>query len=563
MIRKLMASSAVLALMSAGALTAAQAQDDPAKPAIVQQDAATAAQPATTELAASEKALTPDQPTLASVFIGKSVYASEDPESDNIGDINDLTVNEDGKITHAVVGVGGFLGIGEKNVAVPFDELKVVEKDGDIRLIYAATREQLDAAPALDRTAFDPIARYNEEHAAQVDNAAPGLAPTGGVAPAPQADQTAATEEQPAGTEAAPAAEEQTAATEEQPAGTEAAAPTEEQTAATEQQPTGEAAAPAAEEQTAATEQPAPAEEPTAASDNQAAAPAETPPADEQVASAETKPAASGEVTFLNFDPAQIRATAIIGKEVYGPDDQSIGEIADLIMQDDGKTRAALIDVGGFLGVGEKTVALPFNEIQVSQGTEGAAPKLVVAMSKDQLEQLPTFDTSALGTTSETTAMAVPPQSAEEVSIASQQSKVPAEKSADNADQMAAGTEPPAGNGEIVTGSVNSKAETYTLARQDIPVSKLMGVTVYGPDDTTLGEVGDVILDKEGTIQAVEIDVGGFLGFGEKPVAVGFDAVNVQTDANGSMLVMVNATKDQLDKAPTYEEPSSNEASVQ
>jgi sporulation protein YlmC with PRC-barrel domain len=92
------------------------------------------------------------------------------------------------------------------------------------------------------------------------------------------------------------------------------------------------------------------------------------------------------------------------------------------------------------------------------------------------------------------------------------------------------------------------------LATQDIPVSKLIGSTVYGPDDSTLGEVGDVILDKEGAIQAIEVDVGGFLGFGEKPVAVGFDAVNVQTDANGNMLVMVKATKDQLDSAPAYDE---------
>ena len=84
------------------------------------------------------------------------------PNSDNIGDVNDLIIGDDGAITDAVVGVGGFLGIGEKNVAVPFDELKVVERDGEIRLIYAATREQLEAAPAVDLAEYDPAARYSE-----------------------------------------------------------------------------------------------------------------------------------------------------------------------------------------------------------------------------------------------------------------------------------------------------------------------------------------------------------------------------------------------------------------
>ena len=95
MIRKLMASTAVLALMSTGAFTLAQAQtEEPANPPVLEEQAqttapATEAEPAT-ELAESEATLTPDQPTLASVFIGRSVYSSEDPESDNIGDINDL-----------------------------------------------------------------------------------------------------------------------------------------------------------------------------------------------------------------------------------------------------------------------------------------------------------------------------------------------------------------------------------------------------------------------------------------------------------------------------------------
>jgi hypothetical protein len=50
----------------------------------------------------------------------------------------------------------------------------------------------------------------------------------------------------------------------------------------------------------------------------------------------------------------------------------------------------------------------------------------------------------------------------------------------------------------------------------------------------------------------VEIDVGGFLGIGEKPVAVSFDALRVRKDEDGNLFVRVDATKEQLEQAPTY-----------
>ena len=95
--------------------------------------------------------------------------------------------------------------------------------------------------------------------------------------------------------------------------------------------------------------------------------------------------------TFIGFNADQIRATTLMGQEVYGADDESIGEISDLVLQEDGETRAAIIDVGGFLGVGEKPVAIPFEQIEIQQ-QEGADPRLVVAMSREELEQAPAFE---------------------------------------------------------------------------------------------------------------------------------------------------------------------------
>jgi hypothetical protein len=68
--------------------------------------------------------------------------------NESIGDINDVLIGSDGKIAAVIVGVGGFLGMGEKNVALPFDQL-VFAKDADDDLIVntTATKESLQAAP--------------------------------------------------------------------------------------------------------------------------------------------------------------------------------------------------------------------------------------------------------------------------------------------------------------------------------------------------------------------------------------------------------------------------------
>jgi sporulation protein YlmC with PRC-barrel domain len=86
-------------------------------------------------------------------YYNQSVY---DPKDNKIGAVEDLLVAQDGKIDAAIVGVGGFLGAGEKNVAVPFNALKLTEKNGKRYLVMDTTKEALEKAPGytFDRTAY-------------------------------------------------------------------------------------------------------------------------------------------------------------------------------------------------------------------------------------------------------------------------------------------------------------------------------------------------------------------------------------------------------------------------
>jgi sporulation protein YlmC with PRC-barrel domain len=71
---------------------------------------------------------------------------------EKIGDVNDIVVDESGKVTAVVIGVGGFLGIGEKEVSMKPDEIKrMVYGNGKTYFTVNATADQLKAAPAYAR----------------------------------------------------------------------------------------------------------------------------------------------------------------------------------------------------------------------------------------------------------------------------------------------------------------------------------------------------------------------------------------------------------------------------
>lgn len=74
---------------------------------------------------------------------------------------------------------------------------------------------------------------------------------------------------------------------------------------------------------------------------------------------------------------------------------------------------------------------------------------------------------------------------------------------------------------------------------------------VYDPSDAKIGTINDVLVDKDGRVTALMIGVGGFLGMGEKDVAVPFAALH-GTEKNGKWYLVMNTTKDALKSAPGY-----------
>jgi hypothetical protein len=168
--KDLLVASALVALLAAPAL----AQDTPAVPAGGQQAVPAAGATSGSGFVARQE----DDEMLTSSLIGTSVVSAA---NESMGDINDLLLASDGRLKAAVVGVGGFIGIAERDVAVPWGALAVSRnEDGDLLLRLDVTREQLEAAPEFETVAD----RRAAEQAARMPQtpAAPGAG--GAVAPA-------------------------------------------------------------------------------------------------------------------------------------------------------------------------------------------------------------------------------------------------------------------------------------------------------------------------------------------------------------------------------------------
>jgi sporulation protein YlmC with PRC-barrel domain len=90
-------------------------------------------------------------------YVGKPIVNAS---GEKIGDVNDLLFDRTGKITTIVIGVGGFLGLGEKRVALPFETVTYNDQNGTRQIMVPLTKEALLAAPdykLTEKTTFDKV----------------------------------------------------------------------------------------------------------------------------------------------------------------------------------------------------------------------------------------------------------------------------------------------------------------------------------------------------------------------------------------------------------------------
>jgi hypothetical protein len=122
----------------------------------------------------------------------------------------------------------------------------------------------------------------------------------------------------------------------------------------------------------------------TAAFAEEGAAPAETtPPADS--APPAGKPV-TPEVTILNKHEVE----GVLGREVRSSTDENMGRIVDVLVDRSGEVRAAIIDFGGFLGLGSRKIAVDWNALHFpAPGKPGS--RIALELTRDQVKAAPEY----------------------------------------------------------------------------------------------------------------------------------------------------------------------------
>jgi sporulation protein YlmC with PRC-barrel domain len=286
---------------------------------------------------------------------------------------------------------------------------------------------------------------------------------------------------------------------------------------------------------------------------------------------------------------SDLRASELIGATVRGRNEQDLGEIEELVVSRDDDIVTAVLAVGGVLGVGEKLIGVPYEDLRISPDGES----LYLSATVEELEARPSFEYER------ELRGAVPVDG----SGAANSPRTTDDRS--NADRFAAQsnsnrTEPndapfrEPGDAEAVndvheptshanlerdgraspetqsSGSVDRSAETAstnvaTMDRDASRVSEIIGTTVTDSRGETLGEIDDLVLSSAGRIEAV-VAVGGVLGIGERLIAVPVDDLmieNVSNDAGEEreVRVRIDMTAQQLIEAnPEFRYDSSQAA---
>jgi sporulation protein YlmC with PRC-barrel domain len=102
--------------------------------------------------------------------------------------------------------------------------------------------------------------------------------------------------------------------------------------------------------------------------------------------------AMSANVTSTQLRPDQIRMTQMNGATVYDTQNRNIGDIKDIILDRDGRVGAVILDVGAFLGMGGKYVAVSLSDLKITRENNSSRPHFTVDMTKEQLKAAQAYD---------------------------------------------------------------------------------------------------------------------------------------------------------------------------
>jgi sporulation protein YlmC with PRC-barrel domain len=242
-----------------------------------------------------------------------------------------------------------------------------------------------------------------------------------------------------------------------------------------------------------------------------------------------------------------VQASNLIGATVKSTSGQSIGEVSDLVVSS-GAISAAVISVGGVLGVGEKKVAIPFKELSVAP--DGRT--LYLAITEEELKSRPEFDPNGERAATNRT----PVTSAPEPNAAPRTS-TPTTAAASSAPAQRSNAAPGRTSTSSTATATATNSAPRTLKASEEPASSLIGASVVDGQNSKIGKIHDLIVAPGRQEAEAILAVGGTAGLGSRMVAVPLGKLTIKRDAGEDRRhepdrVQTQLTVSQLESLPEF-----------
>ena len=233
-------------------------------------------------------------------------------------------------------------------------------------------------------------------------------------------------------------------------------------------------------------------------------------------------------------EPTVLLADELIGLKVVNEQGENLGKIEDLVVQPDGDVNYAVLSFGGWLGMGDKLFAMPWSvlrSVEPDAAKRDSSRSLILPVDKERLKYAPGFDKKNWPS------MANPDWSKD-------------------IDTFYLSDRNPHVNRPVEAGVRTS----YITWR----ASELEGTNIETPSGDKLGDIKDVAIDTNGNVKYVVVSVGGFLGLGDRLVAVPWDCLTQSRggDDGDKKKLSLASTKDMLKDAPEFKNDKENRAEM-
>jgi sporulation protein YlmC with PRC-barrel domain len=224
--------------------------------------------------------------------------------------------------------------------------------------------------------------------------------------------------------------------------------------------------------------------------------------------------------------PTEVNVQRLIGRTVRNLQDETVGDVNSVILTRDGSVSAVIVGVGGFLGIGEREVAIRWQDLQIRNNGDDVRTSL----TKDAVRALPEYryaEGQQRGTVITQPAQRTTPAPA-------------ATDATPQRTQPAANTAP------------QTMARTVVPTGDSLSANAIIGASVRDQRNESIGRVYDIIMDARGTPQTIVISVGTVMGMGGRRTAVPLSDVRFTRDGD-SVVLATGLTTEQLQQMPEYQ----------